>query len=300
MIYWKYYVNKEYVMEQTPVKRVRRHKHISSKHNPFQLRLGEVWRYRDLIWLFTKRNFKVTYKQTILGPAWLFLHPLMTSVMYAFVFGGIVNVNTEGVPQLLFYLSGTAIWTFFASTLSRNAITFTENAGVFGKVYFPRLTSPLSVSLSYAIQFLIQFIMVMGFLLYFFIQGEVSPNWWAFWIIPLVMLELGLMGTGLGIIISSLTTKYRDLSVLVSFGVTLWMYATPVVYPLSTLSDGWIKNIILLNPVTAPVELFRFALVGKGSIEPLYLAGSCGFALLVLFGGIMIFNKVERTFMDTV
>ena len=287
-------------MEPLSANPARKYRHISARHHPFRLRLGEVWRYRSLIWLFTKRNFKVTYKQTVLGPVWLFLRPLLTSVMYAFVFGGIVNVNTEGVPQLLFYLSGTAVWSFFASALSRNATVFTENAGVFGKVYFPRLTVPLSVTLSYAIQFLIQFVMVAAFLLYFVWRGEVSPNWWAFWVVPFVLLHIGLMGTGLGVIISSLTTKYRDLSVLVSFGVTLWMYATPIVYPLSTLSEGWMKSISRLNPVTAPVELFRFAVVGKGSVEPLYLAVSCAFTVLVLLGGIMIFNKVERTFMDTV
>lgn len=278
----------------------KQHIHISSKHKLFDLKLKEVWRYRDLIWLFTKRSFVVTYKQTILGPAWLFLNPIITSLIYAFVFGGIAGIGTDGVPQILFYLSGTAIWTFFSTCLTKNANAFTANAGVFGKVYFPRLTMPISNIMSSVIQFGIQFLMVVVFLLYFVITGEVSPNWWAFSLIPLVLLHLGMMGMGFGIIISSLTTKYRDLSVLVGFGVSLWMYATPVVYPLSTLGDGWMKTVLLINPVTMPVEIFRYAVLGKGSIMPMYLAISWAVTLIVVLLGIIIFNKVERNFMDTV
>ena len=276
------------------------HIHISSKHKLFDLKLKEVWRYRDLIWLFTKRSFTVTYKQTILGPAWLFLNPIITSLIYAFVFGGIAGIGTNGVPQILFYLSGTAIWTYFSSCLTNNANTFTANAGVFGKVYFPRLTTPISNVLSSVIQFGIQFLMVIAFLVFFVITGDVSPYWWAFALIPAVLIHLGLMGMGFGIIISSMTTKYRDLSVLVSFGVSLWMYATPVVYPLSKLGNGWMRTILLINPVTTPVEIFRYAVVGKGTIDPLYLAVSLVFTFVVMLVGIIIFNKVERNFMDTV
>lgn len=278
----------------------RYHIHISSKHKWFDLKLREVWKYRDLIWLFTTRSFTVTYKQTVLGPAWLFLNPIITSLIYAFVFGGIAGIGTDGVPQILFYLSGTAIWTFFSSSLLKNATTFTANAGVFGKVYFPRLTMPISNVLSSVIQFGIQFILVLGFLVYFLIIGEVTPNWWAFSLIPLVLIHLGLMGMGLGIIISSMTTKYRDLSVLVGFGISLWMYATPVVYPLSKLGNGWMKTILLINPVTTPVEIFRYAVIGKGTIDPMYLTISWIFTLVVVIMGIVIFNKVERNFMDTV
>lgn len=278
----------------------KRHIHISSKHKWFDLKLKEVWRYRDLIWLFTKRSFTVSYKQTILGPAWLFLNPIITSFIYAFVFNGIAGIGTDGVPQILFYLSGTAIWTYFSTCLTKNANTFTANAGVFGKVYFPRLTIPISNVLSSVIQFGIQFMMVITFLVYFLFIGEVSPNWWAFSLIPLILIHLGLMGMGFGIIISSMTTKYRDLSVLVGFGLSLWMYATPVVYPLSTLGDSWMKTVLLINPVTMPVEIFRYAVVGKGTIEPLYLAVSCIITIVVVLIGIIIFNKVERTFMDTV
>lgn len=278
----------------------KRHIHISSKHKWFDLKLKEVWRYRDLIWLFTKRSFTVSYKQTILGPAWLFINPIITSLIYAFVFGGIAGIGTDGVPQILFYMSGTAMWSFYSSSLSSNASTFTANAGLFGKVYFPRMVKPVSNVFSAVIRFLIQFLMVLAFLVFFVIRGEVSPNWWAFSLIPLILIHLGLMGMGFGIIISSMTTKYRDLSVLVGFGLSLWMYATPVVYPLSTLGDGWMKTVLLINPVTMPVEIYRYAVVGKGTIEPLYLAVSCIITIVVVLIGIIIFNKVERTFMDTV
>lgn len=276
------------------------HTHISSRHKLFDLKLKEVWRYRDLIWLNTKRSFTIQYKQTILGPAWLFISPIITSLIYAFVFGGIAGMSTDGLPQILFYLSGTAMWAFFSGCLKNNANTFTANAGLFGKVYFPRLTTPISNMMSAAIRFGIQFILVVIFLLYFSITGEVSPNWWLFWIIPLVMLHLGVMGMGIGIIISSMTTKYRDLTVLVGFAVELVMYATPIVYPLSQLSEGWMKTVIMINPVTMPIELYRYALLGVGTINWLYYAISIVFTLVVIVFGIMVFNKVERTFMDTV
>lgn len=276
------------------------HSHISSDHRWFDLKLREVWKYKDLIWLFTKRSFVVTYKQTILGPAWLFLNPIMTSLIYVFLFSGIAGMGTDGVPSILFYLTSTAIWTFFSNCVVQNATTFTANANVFGKVYFPRLTTPISNVLSAVIQFFIQFAMVMAFLIYFLITGEVSPNWWAFVLIPGVLLHLGIMGMGFGIIISSLTTKYRDLSILVSFGVSLWMYATPIVYPLSQLGEGVMKTILMINPVTMPVEILRYAVLGKGTINYLFLGISWVVTLLVAVFGIMVFNKVERTFMDTV
>ena len=276
------------------------HTHISSKHKLFNLKLKEVWQYRDLIWLFTKRSFVVTYKQTVLGPAWLFINPIITSLIYTFVFGGIAGMSTDGIPQIIFYLSSTAIWTFFASCVNNNATTFTLNANVFGKVYFPRLTTPISNVLGSVIQFGIQFLLVMGVLIYFVITGEVHPNWWAFSLIPLVLIHLGMMGMGFGIIISSMTTKYRDLTVLVTFGVQLWMYATPIVYPLSQLGESKLKTVLMINPVTMPVEMFRYAVLGQGTINYLFLVISWAFTLFVVVFGIMIFNKVERTFMDTV
>ena len=265
-----------------------------------KLNLKEVWQYRDLIWLFTKRNFTVAYKQTVLGPAWLFLNPLVSSIIYAFVFGGIAGIGTDGIPSILFYMCSNAIWIYFSSCVTKNASTFTANAGVFGKVYFPRLTIPISNMISAMIQFGIQILMVMGVLVFYLIRGEVQPNWAAWLLIPLELIHLGLLGLGFGIIISSMTTKYRDLSILVGFGVQLWMYVTPIVYPMSQLGDGIVKTILMINPVTAPVEVIRYAILGKGTIMPGYLALSAVITALVLVFGIMIFNKVEKTFMDTV
>lgn len=276
------------------------HTHITSRHRWFDLNLKEVWQYRDLIWLFTKRDFAVTYKQTILGPAWIFLNPIISSVIYAFVFGGIAGIGTDGVPGILFYLTGNAIWNFFASCVTKNAGTFTSNAAVFGKVYFPRLTTPISNVLSAVIQFGVQMLLVLVLLVYYSAVGAVNPNWEAWILVPLILLHIGLLGLGCGIIISSLTTKYRDLAILVTFGVQLWMYITPVVYPMSQLGDGLMKMVLMINPVTAPVELFRYAILGQGTVMPSYLILSAGLTVIVLMIGIMIFNKVEKTFMDTV
>jgi len=276
------------------------HTHISARHRWFDLNLKEVWQYRDLITLFTKRNFVVTYKQTILGPAWIFLTPLFSSIVQAFVFGGIAGIGTEGVPTLLFYLCGNAVWAFFSSCLVNNANTFTANAYVFGKVYFPRLTTPISNVISSVIRFGIQMILVLIFLVYFLLQGVVHPNWLHWLLIPVELLHLGILGMGFGIIISSMTTKYRDLTILVEFGVQAWMYLTPVVYPLSTLADGWMKNLLMINPVTTSIEMMRYAILGQGTIHMGYYGLSWAITALVAVFGAMIFNKVERTFMDTV
>lgn len=276
------------------------HSHITSDHKWFDLKLREVWKYKDLIWLFTKRSFVVRYKQTILGPAWLFINPIITSFIFTFVFGGIAGMSTDGIPHMMFYLPSTAIWTFFASCVTTNATTFTANANVFGKVYFPRLTTPISNVLSAVLEFAIQMTMVLVFWVFFVVTGQISPNYIALLLIPIILIHLGIMGMGFGIIISSMTTKYRDLSILVGFGVSLWMYATPIVYPLSQLGDGVMKTILMINPVTMPIEVFRYALIGKGTINPIYLVISILFTVVVAIFGIMVFNKVERTFMDTV
>ena len=276
------------------------HTHISSQHRWLNLNLKEVWQYRDLIYLFTKRNFVVSYKQTILGPAWIFLTPLFSSIVQAFVFGGIAGIETDGVPMLLFYLTSNAIWGYFNACLVNNANTFTENAYVFGKVYFPRLTTPISNVLSSIIRFGIQMVLVLIFMVYFLAKNLVHPNWLAWWVIPLELVHLGILGMGFGVIISSMTTKYRDLIVLVGFGVSLWMYLTPVVYPLSTLADGWMKTVLLCNPVTTSTELMRYAILGKGTLDWMFYGISWLVTLVVALLGIMIFNKVERNFMDTV
>ena len=276
------------------------HIHISSRHKWLDLNLKEVWRYRDLIYLFTKRNFVVAYKQTILGPAWIFLTPLFSSIVQAFVFGGIAGISTDGIPMMLFYLCGNAIWAFFSTCLVNNANTFTANAYVFGKVYFPRLTTPISNVISSMIRFFIQMGLALALLAYYLMQGVVHPNWAAWAMIPVELIHLGILGMGFGIIISSLTTKYRDLTILVEFGVQAWMYLTPVVYPLSTLAEGWMKTLLMLNPVTPAVEMMRYAILGKGTLVWGYYGLSWAVTLVVALLGIMIFNKVERTFMDTV
>ena len=273
---------------------------ITAEHKLLDLKLRDVWRYRDLIILFTKRDFAVRYKQTVLGPAWLFINPIISSLIYCFIFNGIAGIGTGGVPQMLFYMSGTAIWTFFSGCVTKNATTFTSNAAVFGKVYFPRLTTSIANVFTSVIEFAVQMIIVAAFLCFYLIMGEVSPNWHMLVFIPLVLIHLGIMGLGCGIIISSLTTKYRDLSILVGFAVQLWMYITPVVYPLSQAKDEWLKTILLINPVTTPIEVYRYALLGEGSINPLFLIISFAFAVFVAWIGIIIFNKVEKNFMDTV
>ena len=273
---------------------------ISAKRGWFELNLKEVWRYRDLIWLFTKRSFVLIYKQTILGPAWILLQPLLTTLVFTLVFGGIAGISTDGVPQLLFYMSGTAVWGFFSSCITQTANTFTGNAGVFGKVYFPRLVTPISNVLSSAINFAVQLAMFLAFWLYYVLTGQVSPNYPGILLLPVIMLYLGALGLGCGIIISSMTTKYRDLKLLVTFGVQLWMYITPVVYPVSTLGDGFLSKIVLFNPVTCAVESFRWMFLGSEAFNLGYWAISGAVMLTVLTLGILIFNRVEKTFMDTV
>ena len=275
------------------------HTHISAKQNPFDLRLQEFWQYRDLVWLFTRRSFMVGYMQTILGPLWLFINPLLTSITYVVLFVNIAKLSTDGVPQLLFYLSDHALWAFFAGCVTSNASTFTDNANLFGKVYFPRLVMPVSSVLSKLILFGIQMLLVLVLLIWYSCKGMVSPLWHLWFLLPLLLLQLGLLGMGVGIIISSLTTKYRDLRILVDFGVSLWMYATPVVYPLSTVSAE-LRRILRFNPVTPVMELYRRLLLGVGQVDGSALAWSVLFTLVVAFAGVVIFNHTERTFMDTV
>lgn len=276
------------------------HIHLERKNGWFDINLKEVWRYRDLIWLFTKRTFILRYKQTILGPLWVILQPLMTTLIFTLVFGGIAGISTDGVPQVLFYMGGNAVWSFFAACLNGTATTFTGNANVFGKVYFPRLVSPISTVLSSMINFLIQLAMFLCFWVYYLIVGEVSPNYVGILMLPVIMVYLGLLGLGFGVIVSSLTTKYRDLTMLVGFGVSLWMYITPVVFPVSTLGNGGLYHLVMLNPVTCAVETFRWAFLGQGVFDPLNWLISTAIMIVVISVGVVIFSKVEKTFMDTV
>lgn len=276
-----------------------KHTHISARHRLFHLNMNEVWQYRELIILFAKRSFQVSYKQTILGPLWLLLNPLLTAVFDVILFGNIAKLSTDGVPQLLFYLSGHALWNFFSGRVSSNANTFTGNSDLFGKVYFPRLVIPIADVLSGIVRLGIQMLIVIALYIYYAVKGMVQPNVLLLLSIPFILMELGLMGMGIGVIISSLTTKYRDLSVLVGFALQLWMYATPVVYPMSSVS-GTLKMFLLLNPVTAPTELFRCAMFDSGMVTMGGLLYSLFFTFTVVILGVVIFNKVERTFIDTV
>ncbi len=273
--------------------------HLEPKNGWFDIDLREIWRYRDLIWMLTKRSFILVYKQTILGPLWIVLQPLMTTFVYALVFGGIAGISTGGVPRLLFYMSGSALWSFFSACLTKTASTFTGNAHVFGKVYFPRLVSPISTVLSSAINFFVQLALFLVFWVYYAATGAIRPNYWGLLLLPGVLLYLGLLGLGFGIMISSLTTRYRDLALLVGFGTQLWMYITPVVYPASTLSGG-LYRLVMLNPVTCAVETFRWAFLGQGTVTPGYWLLSIAVMGLAVTLGAVIFSRVEKTFMDTV
>lgn len=263
------------------------------------LKLQELWQYRDLIYLFVYRDFVAQYKQTILGPAWHFIQPLLTTVMFTIVFGKIAKIPTDGLPPFIFYMAGTVIWTYFANVLNATSSTFTGNASIFGKVYFPRLAIPVANLISKFIAFAIQFFFFLCFMAYFAWQGAtIQPNIWVL-ATPVLLLMMASLALGMGIIISALTTRYRDLTVLVSFGVQLLMYASPIIYPLSTLPDEW-KFWASLNPIASIVELFRYAYLGQGSINISMLIYSGVIISVTLFIGVVLFNKVERTFMDTV
>ena len=272
---------------------------IVPQNKALDLKLNEVWKYKDLIWLFVTRDFKTKYKQTVLGPLWFIIQPLFTTLVQTFVFGNIAGLPTDGVPQFLFYMAGNVPWLYFSTCLTSTSNTFVTNAGVFGKVYFPRLTTPISVVISSIINFFIQFFLFLGFLVYFFIQGSAIQITWVAALTPAFIIEMALLGMGFGIIISSLTTKYRDLQVLVGFGVSLWMYATPVIYAASSLSSK-MYNVIMLNPMSPIVELMRYGWLGSGTTPWLFWGLSWIITFLVLFIGIIMFNKVEKTFMDTV
>lgn len=275
------------------------HTHISADHRLFDLRLDEVWQYRDLVWLFTKRSFLVAYKQTILGPLWLIIRPILTALVYVVLFGNIAKLGTDGIPQMLFYLGGSALWAYFSACLLGNSSTFTANAHLFGKVYFPRLVMPVSHVLGAMIRFGIQLIPVAVLMVYYLAAGVLHPHFELWLLLPLLLLWLGLLGMGFGILVSAMTTKYRDLSVLVDFGMQLLMYATPVVYPLTAVPER-LKVFALINPVTMPMEIFRYILFGNGSICPWSVALSLAVTVIVAFLGMILFNKVERIFLDTV
>jgi lipopolysaccharide transport system permease protein len=273
---------------------------IEPQRKLFDLRLGELWQYRDLVMLFVRRDFVSAYKQTILGPFWYLIQPLLTTITFTVIFGGIASLPTDGLPQFLFYMSGTVVWSYFASCLTKTSETFVQNAGLFGKVYFPRLAAPVSVLISNLITFAIQFLMFIAFALFFAFQGaDLHPDWLWVALSPVLVAMMAGLGLGFGIIISSLTTKYRDLRFLVAFGVQLLMYATPVIYPVSSIPARF-QWIILANPMTPIIEAFRFAFLGAGTVKFNSLLYTFGFMFVVVIVGSIIFNRVEQTFMDTV
>ena len=271
---------------------------ISSEHSLFKLNLKEVWDYRDLVYMFVKRDFVSSFKQTILGPLWFFINPIFTTVVYLIVFGNIANLSTDGAPKILFYLAGVTLWNYFSSSLGGTSNVFVGNAGIFGKVYFPRLVMPITIVISNLMRFGVQFLLFLVVFFYYWYKGEVTPNWWVLFT-PIFILMMSLFALGVGMIFSSLTTKYRDLSMLLTFGISLYMYATPVIYPTSMLSAK-IQPYAKYNPLTGIFEGFKYAWMGVGEFNPIMRVYSTIIILILLAIGTVIFNKVEKGFMDTV
>ena len=273
--------------------------YVSSKQKWFSVNLKDIWKYRDLIILFVKRDLTTNYKQTVLGPLWIIINPLLSTTVFTVIFGVIAGIPTDGTPQFLFYMSGNILWNFFSSCLNRASGTFLGNARLFGKVYFPRLVMPISGILYNLINFMLQTaVYVILVIVYSLIGANVHPNLLII-LAPFLVLQTALLGTGMGLIISSITTKYRDLNVLVSFGVSLLMYITPVVYPISRVPENF-RWLMLLNPVAPIVETYRCAFLGSGSFEWKFLLISLAVTLALLFWGVIVFNKVEKNFIDTV
>ncbi|MCH5275272.1 MAG: ABC transporter permease [Lachnospiraceae bacterium] len=265
----------------------------------YELNIKELMAYRDLIFLFVKRNYTTRYKQTILGPLWLIINPLFTTLMYAVVFGGIAQIPTEGVPSILFYLGGNILWTYFAMCINQTSGTFVNNAGILGKVYFPRLVMPISTVLTGLLDFCIQLMLFLVIAVIYALSGQaIQISGWIS-LLPVLVLQIAILGMGIGVIVSSMTTKYRDLNVLVTFGVQLWMYASPIVYPLSQIPEKY-RFIYLLNPVAPVITIFRYAFFGIGEIPFLSWGISWIVTLVILGIGMVLFNRVEKTFMDTV
>jgi len=272
---------------------------IHPKRHLLDINLKEIWDYRDLVMLFVRRDFVSRYKQTILGPFWFILNPLISTLMYTLVFAGIAKIPTEGVPPQLFYISGIVAWSYFAACLNGTSSTFLSNAAIFGKVYFPRLVAPISIIISSIVQFGIQFLLLSAFMIYYALKGYVIHINTFILYLPALICLLALLGMGFGIIFSALTTKYRDLSNLMVFGVQLWMYITPVIYPSSMVPERF-KIFVFLNPVAPIVEAFKYGIIGAGEFNPGRLMYSLVFTVILLFIGVILFNRTEQNFMDTV
>lgn len=272
---------------------------IEGQNSLFDLKLKDVWHYRDLLVLFVKRDFISFYKQTILGPLWFFIQPLFTTIIYTFIFGNLASISTDGLPQPLFYLAGITAWNYFADCLTKTSTVFKDNSNIFGKVYFPRLILPLSIVASNMVRFAVQMILFFIMMGYYLGHGAAFAPTWTMLMFPVLVLLMALLGLGLGLIITALTTKYRDLAFLVTFGVQLLMYTTTVIYPLSATPEKF-KLFIELNPMTGIIEAFRYSFLGKGEFSTWSIGYSAIVTFIVLFLGILIFNKTEKTFVDTV
>jgi lipopolysaccharide transport system permease protein len=273
--------------------------HIDSKTRLFDLKLNEIWQYRDLVIMFVRRDLAATYKQSILGPMWFFIQPLLTALTYSFIFGKVAGISTDGLPKIIFYLAGITIWSYFSECFTKTATVLKDNSALFGKVYFPRLILPLSICLSALTRFGIQFLLFSGYVLYYtFAEHAIQPNLVVF-ATPFLLVLITGFGLGGGILISSLTTRYRDLSYLITFGVQLLMFATPIIYTVDRIDPAY-RKILMLNPLSPIIETFRYAYLGVGNFSLLSLLYSFFWMIILLFTGIVVFNKVQKTFMDTI
>jgi lipopolysaccharide transport system permease protein len=272
---------------------------IEPQTSLFELNLKDIWRYRDLLWMFVKRDFVSFYKQTILGPLWFFIQPLFTTIIYTFIFGGLANLSTDGLPQPLFYMAGITAWNYFADCITKTSTVFKDNVNIFGKVYFPRLIMPLSIVASNLVRFGVQILLLFIMMGYYALHNASFSITPAILLFPVLVILMALLGLGLGLIITALTTKYRDLAFLVTFGIQLLMYTTTVIYPLSSAPEKY-KTLISLNPMTGIIEAFRYAFLGQGQISINTLGYSTLFTIIVMVLGVLIFNKTEKTFVDTV
>ena len=273
--------------------------HIKPKSGWLDVSMAELWEYRDLIIMFVNRDFVAQYKQTILGPLWFLLQPLFSTVIFTIIFSRVAHIPTDSIPPFLFYMAGNVVWGYFSNCFNATSTTFVSNAAIFGKVYFPRLVMPVSTVISRFVMFIIQFALFLVFYGYFYLKGApVRPNVWML-SLPALLLQMAIMGLGFGILVSALTTKYRDLTFLVSFGIQLWMYATPIVYPLSQVPRKY-RPLMDLNPMTSVVEVFRYSFLGQGTVDAASIGLSWAVTLIVLALGVVLFSRVEKTFMDTV
>ena len=276
------------------------HIRLQAEEKKVQLKLGEVWQYRDLVTLLTRRTFMVTYQQTVLGPLWIIINPVLSSLIYMFVFGHIADIGTAGVPQILFYFVSSALWELFSFSLTANSRTFVTNAYLFSKVYFPRICVPISNMLVSILKFLIQLLIVAVLMTTYIASGKVTPMWELYPLLPLLFIQMAVFGMSVGVLISSVTTKYRDLLAVVNVAVNLWMYGSAVVYPVESIPDGIMKILVKINPVSEMMELIRMILLGKGEFDIVYYLAGLAITILLFLASLAIFNRVERTFADTV